>query len=298
MATEDARKLFVAGLPDSITEEVLRQLFEAAGGTVVNVSLPKDRATGRPRGFGFVTLSSPEEAERTRGSLDGTLQAGRSISVRPFSSEPPRRGETRSEAPAAPPASSEDRTVYVGNLPYDATQQELEQLFTEKEVRSVVRIHLPAGPDGRPRGFGFVTFGNSEAANEAIVALRNSDVRGRRLMINIAHPRGERGSTGGGDRGPMPDRIERRPRSPMGDARGPSGPPDFAMEPVPDFGESARPLEGRRARAEKVVDRGATAERPGDAKKKKKKKGRSAADDKQRRGGGNSWQNWDELDDE
>ena len=46
---EDSRKLFVAGLPDSITEDVLRQLFEATGGTVVEVSLPKDRATGRPR---------------------------------------------------------------------------------------------------------------------------------------------------------------------------------------------------------------------------------------------------------
>ena len=57
----DEAKLFVAGLPDSISEEVLKQLFEATGGTVVNVSLPKDRATGRPRGFGFVTLSTPAE---------------------------------------------------------------------------------------------------------------------------------------------------------------------------------------------------------------------------------------------
>src|SRR5215213_951241 len=48
---EDSRKLFVAGLPDSITEDVLRQLFEATGGNVVEVSLPKDRATGRPRGL-------------------------------------------------------------------------------------------------------------------------------------------------------------------------------------------------------------------------------------------------------
>ena len=71
MANEDARKLFVAGLPDSITEDVLRQLFEATGGTVSEISLPKDRATGRPRGFGFVTLSSSEEAQAARDSLDG-----------------------------------------------------------------------------------------------------------------------------------------------------------------------------------------------------------------------------------
>src|SRR3954453_10876691 len=90
MGNEEA-KLFVAGLPDSISEDVLKQLFEATGGTVVNVSLPKDRATGRPRGFGFVTLSTPAEAQAARDALDGSMQAGKSISVRPFQAEPPRR---------------------------------------------------------------------------------------------------------------------------------------------------------------------------------------------------------------
>src|SRR5580704_367561 len=90
MANEEA-KLFVAGLPDSVSEEVLKQLFEATGGTVVNVSLPKDRATGRPRGFGFVTLSTPAEAQAARDALDGSMQGGKSISVRPFQNEPPRR---------------------------------------------------------------------------------------------------------------------------------------------------------------------------------------------------------------
>src|SRR5262249_22692646 len=153
---------FVAGLPDSITEDVLREIFEGAGGTVVEVSLPRDRATGRPRGFGFVTLSTAEDAANVRGSLDGSIQAGRSISVRPFSSEPPRRGEggggpgggggggggSRSEAPnAAGPA--EDRTLYVGNLPYDTSQQEVAQLLEQNGVTPIVRVHLPAGPDGR-----------------------------------------------------------------------------------------------------------------------------------------------------
>ena len=129
MATEDACKLFVAGLPDSVTEDVLREIFEAVGGTVTDVSLPRDRATHRPRGFGFVTFSTPEEATNARQSLDGSLQAGRSISVRPFSSEPPRRGETRPDGSVAPGGggggSNEDRTLYVGNLPYDASQQEV-----------------------------------------------------------------------------------------------------------------------------------------------------------------------------
>jgi RNA recognition motif-containing protein len=200
---EDSRKLFVAGLPDSITEDVLRQLFEATGGNVVEVSLPKDRATGRPRGFGFVTLSTTQEASAARESLDGSYQGGKSISVRPFQAEPPRRDGVRpvgggvggGPAPAggpSGPAGAPDRTLYVGNLPYDATVEEIETLIGSTGAGPVVRVHLPMDPDGRKRGFGFVTMASAEAAKGAIDALRGVDVRGRRLVVNLAHPKGER----------------------------------------------------------------------------------------------------------
>ena len=294
MATEDARKLFVAGLPDSITEDVLREIFEAAGGTVVEVSLPRDRATGRPRGFGFVTLSTSEDAANVRGSLDGSMQAGRSISVRPFSSEPPRRTEpgVRSEAPsAAGPA--EDRTLYVGNLPYDTSQVEVTQLLEQSGVTTIVRVHLPAGPDGRLRGFGFITLGNAEAANAAIVSLRGVDIRGRRLMVNIAHPRGAPGAPGA-DRGPRPT----GPRPPAGGggwAPGP-GPDRFSGGPPP---EPPRP--GGRADSRRGGRAGGTEtedpEKGGPQKKKKgatRRRGDPAAD----RGGGGSWQSWKWDDDD
>jgi nucleolin len=217
MANEDA-KLFVAGLPDSISEEVLKQLFEATGGTVVNVSLPKDRATGRSRGFGFVTLSTSAEAQSARDALDGSMQAGKSISVRPFQAEPPRR-----DGPGAGPASgprlggagmgggprpggggagpgAPDRTLYVGNLPYDVTQIEIETLINTVggSTGQVVRVHLPTDPDGRKRGFGFVTMASADTAKTASEALKTADLRGRRLVVNLAHPKGDRPAGGGG----------------------------------------------------------------------------------------------------
>jgi nucleolin len=211
---EDSRKLFVAGLPDSITEDVLRGLFEATGGAVVEVSLPKDRATGRPRGFGFVTLATNEEANAARESLDGSFQGGKSISVRPFQAEPPRRdaggpgmgmGMGRTGPPSGGPgggfggpAAAPDRTLYVGNLPYDATVEEVEGLITATGSGPVVRVHLPMDPDGRKRGFGFVTMASAEAAKGAIEGLRGADIRGRRLVVNLAHPKGERPEGGGG----------------------------------------------------------------------------------------------------
>src|SRR5580700_173486 len=224
MANEEA-KLFVAGLPDSISEDVLKQLFEATGGKVVSVSLPKDRMTGRPRGFGFVTLETPAEAQAARDALDGSMQAGKSISVRPFQAEPPRRdgpgmggpggprqygagaggpgGPPRAGGGGGPGAAPPDRTLYVGNLPYDCNQLELETLINGVAAGQVVRVHLPMDPDGRKRGFGFVTMASAEGAKAASEALKTADLRGRRLVINLAHPKGDRparpeGSFGGG----------------------------------------------------------------------------------------------------
>jgi len=205
MANEDARKLFVAGLPDSITEDVLRQLFEATGGTVSEISLPKDRATGRPRGFGFVTLSSSDEAQAARDSLDGSMQAGKSISVRPFQAEPPKREAGAGPGgprPSGGPPGAPDRTLYVGNLPYDVTQAEVEGLFATTNAGAIARIHLPTDPEGRKRGFGFVTMNTPEGARGAIEALRGADLRGRRLVVNLAHPKGERPPRREGDFGP------------------------------------------------------------------------------------------------
>lgn len=209
-------KLFVAGLPDSVSEEVLKQIFEATGGKVVSVSLPKDRMTGRPRGFGFVTMSSPAEAQSARDSLDGSLQGGRSISVRPFQAEPPRKGEGGGPMSSGPRSGgfggggpggprpgggggggaqqAPDRTLYVGNLPYDCTQVELETLINGVAGDgAVARVHLPMdAATGRPRGFGFVTMSSSETAKTASEQLKTAELKGRRLIVNIAHPKGER----------------------------------------------------------------------------------------------------------
>ncbi len=73
-------KLFVGNLSFSITENDLQDAF-AAHGTVIEANLMMDRATGRPRGFGFVTMSSPEEAQKAIDALNGKELAGRALTV-------------------------------------------------------------------------------------------------------------------------------------------------------------------------------------------------------------------------
>jgi cold-inducible RNA-binding protein len=73
-------KLFVGNLDFKVTENELRDAF-AAHGAVVEANLVLDRVTGRPRGFAFVTMGSPEEAQKAIGALNGRELGGRALTV-------------------------------------------------------------------------------------------------------------------------------------------------------------------------------------------------------------------------
>ena len=78
--------------------------------------------------------------------------------------------------------------LYVGNLPYTTTSNDLETLFAE--YGEVVSAHVITDRDtGRSRGFGFVEMESSEAAESAISALNGEDHGGRALTVNVARPR-------------------------------------------------------------------------------------------------------------
>lgn len=74
------KKLFVGSLPWATDDAGLAQLFSQAG-TVVSAQVVKDRETGRSRGFGFVEMSSEEEAQNAVKNLNGTDVEGRKIVV-------------------------------------------------------------------------------------------------------------------------------------------------------------------------------------------------------------------------
>ena len=73
-------KLFVGNLSFNTTENDLQDAF-AAFGTVVEANLMMDRATGRPRGFGFVSMSTAEEAQKAIEGLNGKQVDGRALTV-------------------------------------------------------------------------------------------------------------------------------------------------------------------------------------------------------------------------
>ncbi|HEX4343636.1 MAG TPA: RNA-binding protein [Verrucomicrobiae bacterium] len=94
-----SNKLFVGNLSFNTTENDLQDAF-AAHGTVVEANLMMDRVSGRPRGFGFVTMSSPEEAQKAIEALNGASIDGRALTVnvaRPREERPAGGGGGRRE---------------------------------------------------------------------------------------------------------------------------------------------------------------------------------------------------------
>lgn len=90
-------------------------------------------------------------------------------------------------------------SIYVGNLSYEVTQEDLTAVFAE--YGSVKRVQLPVDRDtGRLRGFGFVEMSSDAEEAAAIDALDGAEWMGRDLRVNKAKPREDRGSSGGGGR--------------------------------------------------------------------------------------------------
>ena len=81
--------------------------------------------------------------------------------------------------------------IYVGNLPYSVTEDDLQQAFSQfGEVASVSLITDKFS--GQSKGFGFVEMPNNSEADTAIKAMNESDLKGRNIKVNQAKPRGER----------------------------------------------------------------------------------------------------------
>jgi cold-inducible RNA-binding protein len=93
------------------------------------------------------------------------------------------------------------KNIFVGNLDFNTSEEELRHLF--EPYGQVDRVSILTDREtGRSRGFGFVEMASSEDGEKAIAALNGSQLGGRTLNINEARPKAERASSGGGrDRG-------------------------------------------------------------------------------------------------
>jgi len=131
----------------------------------------------------FRTLHAPQKSDESHGKSD--LSSG--------------AAESEKHTPEQDSASMK---LYVGNLPYNTTEDDLRTLFTQYGNVDSVAV-ITDRDTGRSKGFGFVEFGDDNEAKNAISALSGQQYGGRALTVNEARPKtgGTGGAGGGGGRG-------------------------------------------------------------------------------------------------
>lgn len=161
-------KVYVGNLSYDTTEEGLSAEF--SGLKIASVNIVKYSDTGRSKGFGFIEFETEEDAQNALAK-NGTVVDGREIVV-----SEPRPAEERSS-----------KKLYVGNLSYDVTADDLRAAF-EKYGEIVDVTVLVFEDTGKSRGFGFVEYANEEDAQKAL-EMDSQDMAGRPLKVNLAMPK-------------------------------------------------------------------------------------------------------------
>lgn len=210
----DNGKIFVGGLSWQTTEESLQWYFEQYG-TVSSVHLMKDRNTGKPRGFGFVSFADPATVDlvmdtgpheinhkvvdvkraQARGVAPPSIHAGqRSTSITssnsdtampqtPASSSLDGRASQQQQQQQPTPEQLNTK-VFVGGLPHSIDNDSLSQIFSQ--FGTVVHAIVMCDPTTRKsRGFGFVTFAESASATECI-RQQPVPIQGRQVEVKLA----------------------------------------------------------------------------------------------------------------
>mmetsp|Transcript_13104 Transcript_13104/g.18773 ORF Transcript_13104/g.18773 Transcript_13104/m.18773 type:complete len:334 (+) Transcript_13104:145-1146(+) len=191
-AEEEGVKLYLGNLDYSTDETRLREEFGAFG-TITDVFLPVDRDSNRPRGFGFITFSTRDEAMRAISEKNETEVDGRMIRVNESRPRSDRGGGAGGGGFNA--SGSSEVKLFVGNLSFETTSDSLKKHF--EEIGEVTDCYMPTDRDtGRPRGFAFVTMKAADAET-ACSKMNSEEIDGRNIKVNEAMGR-ERGGGGGG----------------------------------------------------------------------------------------------------
>lgn len=165
-----SRSLFIGGLSWGTTEQALHN-HVAAIAPVVSVKIPKDRISGKSRGFAFVEMESEDGAQRVRAELNEVELDGRALRI----------NEAKDEE-------TEPCKLYVAGIPDGVSDADLLQYLAQ--YGSVTKVSIAYDRDTRrSRGFAFVDT-TSENDSELIISGANgSEWRGSRLSVRKSRPK-------------------------------------------------------------------------------------------------------------
>jgi len=186
---DDDFTVFVRGLPYSCEEPALRKDFDECG-EILNLSMPVAE-DGRCRGLAFVKYANKAGMEAAI-KFNGEPYGGRYLEVKRATPNPDKgkgkgeKGKGKSEkgkGKGESHSSNSDLALFVGGLPYTATEEQVRAHFAE--CGEIASIRMPTFEDGSPKGIAFVRFTKEEDV-EAGLNLNESDVEGRFITVRKA----------------------------------------------------------------------------------------------------------------
>jgi len=185
---EPSANLFVGNLSWNVDEEWLKSEFEGFG-ELAGVRLITNRDDGRSKGYGYVEFVNLEEAKQAYAAKKGTEIDGRPLNIDYANAkkDPKEKQEARGNR-FGDQLSEESDTLFLGNLSFEATEDDVYNIFAPFGTATGVRI--PTNPeDGTVKGFGYVTFSSIDEAKAALEGAQGSFIQNRPVRIDFASTR-------------------------------------------------------------------------------------------------------------
>jgi nucleolin len=175
------KDIYVEGLPFDISEDAVKELFS---GTIVRSVIPRWHDSGRLRGYAIIEFETEAEAQEALSLDKKKLESGRYLSV---SFSKGKKTEFKPQSSATEITADEQstcKTMFVGNLPYDVTEDELSALFTAYGPIEEVRV---VSENGRTKGFGYLEFKKAGIVKRIVsdAQKKKLSMKGRALNVDF-----------------------------------------------------------------------------------------------------------------
>uniref|UniRef100_A0A3Q1G398 RNA-binding protein 28 n=1 Tax=Acanthochromis polyacanthus TaxID=80966 RepID=A0A3Q1G398_9TELE len=190
-----AQTIFVGSLPATASNERLEEIFSEIG-PIKQCFVVRDKVTEKCRGFGFVTYSMEEDAQRALKEIKEYDGQRLSLSVAKKKIKDKKKAAVK-EAAAAPKENEEKfkgikkiqmkSRLIIRNLSFKCSEDDLKQVF--EQFGTVLESKIPLKPDGKMRGFAFVMFKNVSEAAKALKAMNLKEIKGRQVAVDWAVPK-------------------------------------------------------------------------------------------------------------
>jgi nucleolin len=205
-------ELFVRNIGFNTTEQSLAEFFQKYGDVEV-AKICTDKQSGKSKGFGFLKFYEKESAVAAMNDADNIVVDGRNLQIR-YSND--KNGQIKggnNAGSARKGGSGSEFGIFVGNISYKCTDNDLKKFF--KDCGKVVDVRIAKKPDGKLKGFAHIDFENKEAVDKA-VEKNGEELQGRPLKID----RSKGGAGNGGNKGGFGGRGKgREPADPLAKAK-------------------------------------------------------------------------------